>query len=91
MFELGKVADTEQSRRKKYERALKRALEADEGIVLGVRNMHPPEVAWFVEFLRVARGFVVDERWGMDAVGLKRRIEEYAEVVQDKLRVATAV
>lgn len=86
LFLASYKSEEEEWRRKKYARALKRALEADDGFPPGVKKLYPPAAKEFVDFLYDARRYEVNERWGEGAMALKARIEEYAVVVEDKVR-----
>lgn len=86
LFHASYKSEEEELQRKKYARALKRALEADDGFPPGVKKLYPPAAKEFVDFLYDARRYDVNERWGEGAMALKARIEEYAVVVEDKVR-----
>jgi len=77
-------------RERAYSRALKEALEEDEDMLPGVKNTPVKRLreSGLITFLKEAvdEVQVVDESWGIGAVELKRRIEEYVVVVEGKLQ-----
>ena len=74
--------------KREYEQALRALMQADDGMVLGVKTAKAGTLTEvrFPDFLRWARERVktVDERWGMRAVKMKEVVEEYWRVVEGR-------
>ncbi|KAI0688562.1 hypothetical protein BC835DRAFT_1372282 [Cytidiella melzeri] len=78
--------------KKRYERALGMAFRVDNenSMSCGVKNMDwtTPGAGQFAKFLYKAKDYAVDERWGSQAVALKKLIEGYWEQVKSRLKIA---
>lgn len=80
---------TVEYQRKTYDRCLKAARKAEDGIELGVKtaNLATLHELKVVSWLKWAKGQFVDERWGTEAVELKSRIEKYGRIVEERCYV----